>query len=77
MTKEEYKECKFIDKFMYYYTYQDFIDNAFVIRSMFLLLKDIRLYKWYVYSHNMNLARKNAIWEYLNHDIEYEDLLFF
>ncbi len=59
---------------MKFYTYEDFKRNAKAIRKMYLNLKNITFYKWYVYSHLMSERKKNNILMYLNGDITYEKL---
>ena len=75
MTEEEYKECKWIDTEMRFYTFEEFKSNAKVIKRLYNCLNHKILYKWYLYSHIINLKKKDRIWEYLNDDLGYEDLM--
>ena len=66
---DEFSECKFIKKELWYYTYYDFIDNRKAIKRAYkdLSINGKQFYKWYVYANiHMNLTYKNAIWDYLN-----------
>lgn len=75
MTEQDYKECAFIDIEMRFYTYEDFVKNAWGIKRLYRCLNHKIFYKWYVYSNiNISLKRKNIIWQYLNDDMSYEKL---
>ena len=74
MKEEDYKICYFIDQEMRFYTFNDFLENANSIKRMYQVLNRKIFYKWYVYSHIMGLKRKDRIWEFLNDDIDYEEL---
>lgn len=74
MREEEYKECKYIDIEMRFYTFDEFLANAHALKRMYNALNHKIFYKWYVYSHIMGLKRKDKIWEFLNDDIDYEEL---
>ena len=61
--------CKFIKEEMWYYTYYDFCNSRKLIKSLYKIFSDNEklLYKWYVYANiHMDMAYKNAIWDYLN-----------
>ena len=75
MTEDEYKECKWIDTEMRFYTFEEFKLNAKAIKRMYEHLNHKIFYKWYLYSHIINLKKKDRIWEYLNDDLEYEELI--
>ena len=75
MREEDYKECQFINTEMVFYTYEDFVENAYAIRRLYSVLRNKLFYRWYVYSHTLSLKRKDKIWEFLNNDIKYDDLL--
>ena len=49
MTEEEYKECRYIDNDLKFYTYRDFKRNAFYLRALYDNLKHKLFYKWYIY----------------------------
>lgn len=72
MNKDKYDEwwkaCDFIEQELQFYSYNDFLENAILIRRVYInsdpLVK--RLYRWYVYSSRMSYKKKCAIWEFLN-----------
>lgn len=74
MTEKEYMECKFIDAEMRFNTFESFLQDAEAIKRLYKGLKCKMFYKWYVYSQLISISRKNAIWCYLNDDIDYEKL---
>ena len=74
MTETDYKECRFIDIEMRFNTFEEFVRDAGAIKRLYGALNHKLFYKWYVYSHLFSTIRKNAIWEYLNDDIDYEKL---
>ena len=74
MKKKEYLECEFIERELKFYTFEDFVINAKAIKRLYAMLNHKIFYKWYVYSHNLSVRRKNKIWEYLNDDITFEKL---
>ena len=74
MKEEDYKLCYFIEQEMRFYTFNEFLENAHIIKRMYNVLNHKIFYKWYVYSHIMGLKRKDRLWEYLNGDIDFETL---
>lgn len=75
MTEEEYKECKWIDDNLKFYTYKDFKKDAYYLRMLYSKLKNKLLYKWYIYANiHLSLKQKDIAWSFLNHDVEYEIL---
>lgn len=74
MTESEYRECRFIDIEMRFIAFEDFVKDAPAIKRLYRALNHKIFYKWYVYSHMISVSRKNAIWQYLNDDIDYEKL---
>lgn len=69
MKKVDFSQCEFISQNMWFYTYEDFCDNCFIIKRMFLNLdkNGRKFYMWYVYSNiNMDEKHKNRIWDFLN-----------
>lgn len=73
MKKDEFYECKFIVKEMWFHTYFDFCDVRAGIKRLYkgLSKNGKEFYKWYVYANiHMNETYKNAIWDYLN---DYDD----
>lgn len=74
LREKDYKECRFIDEEMRFYTFEEFVINANAIKRLYSVLNCKLFYKWYVYSHIMGMRRKDKIWEFLNGDIELEEL---
>lgn len=73
MNKTDFYDCEYIDKYMRFYTYQEFCDNRFIIKARYkeMVQNGKRFYKWYVYANIwLNETLKNAIWDYLN---DYDD----
>lgn len=68
MTDKEYFDCKFIDKYMSFYTFIEFYENCKLYRERLkdMSYNDIYLYKWYIYANtHMNCKTKDLIWNYL------------
>ena len=75
LTELDYKECRYIDTEMRFTTFESFLQDAKAIKRMYKILNHPIFYHWYVYANvNISLKRKNAIWEFLNNDIDYEKL---
>lgn len=75
MTEEEYKECRYIDNNLKFYTYRDFKRDAFYLRKLYDKLPHKIFYKWYIYSNiHLTEKQKNIAWAFLNHDVGYEAL---
>ena len=75
MTEEEYKECRYIDNNLKFYTYRDFKRNAFFLRKLYDKLPHKIFYMWYVYANiHLTMKQKNIAWAFLNHDVGYEVL---
>ena len=75
MTEEEYKECRYIDNNLKFYTYRDFKRDAFYLRKLYDELPHKIFYKWYIYSNiHLTEKQKNIAWAFLNHDVGYEAL---
>ena len=75
MTEEEYKECRYIDNDLKFYTYRDFKRDAFFLRVLYDKLPHKIFYKWYVYANiHLTMKQKNIAWAFLNHDVGYEVL---
>ena len=75
MTEEEYKECRYIDNNLKFYTYRDFKRDAFYLRKLYDKLPHKIFYKWYVYANiHLTMKQKNIAWAFLNHDVGYEAL---
>ena len=74
----DFSDCEFINQYMKYYTFYDFCDDREMIKFLFQGLDHNvkRFYLWYVYANiHMNETYKNAIWDYLNDNIDDEELL--
>jgi len=67
----------FIECEMDFYSYPDFFEQAEILKKMFIKadIRTKKLYKWYVYSRDIKYGQKNRIWEFLNNDISYHDLI--
>lgn len=68
MTDKEYFDCKFINKYMSFYTYIEFYENRKLYKSKLkeMSVNDVYLYKWYIYANtHMNCKTKDLIWNYL------------
>lgn len=75
MTEEEYKECKYIDNDLKFYTYRDFKKDAFYLRALYDKLEHKLFYKWHVYANiHLTMKQKNIAWAFLNRDVGYEVL---
>lgn len=74
----DFSACKFIEEHMQFYTYYDFCDNCQAIRRLYNKLEDAAriFYHYYVYANtHMDLYYKNAIWDFLNDDMDVQGLL--
>lgn len=60
-----------IENEMDFYSYEDFYVNAAALKKMYdtIDIRTKKLYKWYVYSREINYNLKNRIWDYLNNNI--------
>lgn len=75
MTEEEYKECRYIDNNLKFYTYRDFKRDAFYLRKLYDKLPHKIFYKWYIYSNiHLTPKQKDIAWSFLNHDVGFEVL---
>lgn len=75
MTEEEYKECRYIDNNLKFYTYKEFKKDAFFLRKLYDKLPHKIFYKWYIYSNiHLTEKQKNIAWAFLNHDVGYAEL---
>lgn len=62
MNEKEGKKVLYID-------YEDFYRKRKIVKILYQSSQEKRYFKRFVYSNDtMNLARKDAIWEYLNGD---------
>lgn len=83
MTREEYDEwykgVGFIQKEMQFYSYADFVREAFMIKYLYSRLEQRtkKLYQWYVFANHISYNQKCVIWNFLNGYGEYEDLLYY
>lgn len=75
MREEEYKECRYVESEMRFYTVEDFMEKREYIKRMYSILIHKVFYKWYLYSHiGIGNKIKDRMWEWLNGDIELEVL---
>ena len=75
MTEEEYKECRYIDNNLKFYTYRDFKRDAFYLRALYDKLEHKLFYKWYVYANiHLTPKQKDIAWSFLNRDVGYAEL---
>ena len=69
MEEVDFSICTFIKETMWYFTYEDFCNNRYILRRLYKTLNknEKQFYKWYVYANiHMGQSHKNAIWDYLN-----------
>ena len=73
MTKQEYKEltdnCRFVRKYMQFYSKEDFLNHSKFIKEAYNDLDDIgkEVYMYYVFSKRYIAAKTlYKIWDYLN-----------
>lgn len=65
----DFSDCEFIENQLKFYTYNDFLDNRYIIKRKFngLTRNGKVFYKYYVYANiHITLNQKNKIWDYLN-----------
>ncbi len=81
MNKEEYEKwvysCKFVESSMQFYSYKDFIYYAKYLKELYSNMDGYgkEMYKFYVFSKPIKPKLKFKIWDYLNSNIAYEELL--
>lgn len=75
--KDWYISCEFISKEMQFYCYNDFVSQCIVLKRLYKKqdFRTKKLYKWYVYASFMKYSQKCLVWEYLNDDATYKELL--
>lgn len=63
-------------------TFKEFVNNCRVLKTQydelftpFFMAKTIRCWKVMIYSLNMPEWKKDKIWNFLNGDMEYDDLV--
>ena len=69
MTDVDFKECRLINEYLCYLTYDDFCMHRKIIKTMFdnLSAEGKMFYKYYVYANiHMEVKFKDIIWTYLN-----------
>ena len=72
------KMYNWINNEMFIDNFNMFLNDAKYLKKMYKELTPlgVKLYKLYIYSQrDLSLKRVNAIWNYLNDDITYEDLM--
>ena len=75
MSKEDiewYKSFKICDEYMRFYSYKEFCDNArtYKIKYESTDIRTKKLYKMFIYSGLLRYDQKNAVWDFLNDDID-------
>lgn len=75
--KEWYESVDFIQDYMQFYSIEDFLKNSTIIKSMYLSMRrqTQKLYQWYIFSGRLNYKQKAAIWDYINDNISYPELI--
>lgn len=72
------KMYNWINNEMFIDNFNMFLNDAKYLKKMYKELTPlgVKLYKLYIYAQrDLSLKRVNAIWNYLNDDITYEDLI--
>ena len=72
------KMYNWINNEMFIDNFNMFLNDAKYLKKMYKELTPlgVKLYKLYIYAQrDLSLKRVNAIWNYLNDDITYEDLM--
>lgn len=72
MKEEDFRNTSFIDAELRWFTIDDFLKECKIIKKVYKKLKpnQVRLYKWFCYANiNTTTYQKNKIWDYLNGDI--------
>ena len=81
MTEQEYKlwyeSVDFIQDFMQFYSFNDFVDRCLKIKSIYLGLprQGQKLYQWYVFSGSLSYKHKRIVWDYINGFMDYHELI--
>lgn len=78
MTEEDFRDCKFVESVLYFYTFEDIKIHAKSFKKYYNRLTDNQkyLYRWYVYAHNIITDdAKNLYWDYLNGFITYKQFV--
>lgn len=79
MKNTDFSACPFIKEKLCFLTYNDFCNNAKIIKELYeALTKEAKtFYKWYLYANiHMSEFFKDKIWDYLNNpDPEYYETL--
>lgn len=75
--KKWYSSCEFIQEELQFYSFQDFVEEAFRIKKIFQKIDDRtkKLYQWYVFANHIGYSHKCLIWNFLNNYNTYDDLL--
>ena len=71
-------DCKFVEAFLYFYTFEDIKVHAKTFKKFYTKLSSNQkhLYKWYVYAHNIiTEPAKDLFWDYLNGYITYKEFV--
>ena len=81
MTNEEYKlwyeSVDFIQDFMQFYSFNDFVEHSLKIKSFYLGLprQARKLYQWYVFAGSLSYSHKQVVWDFVNGVMDYTELL--
>ncbi len=76
-TYMEYEESSdFIIHDMNFYSWEDFLIRARVLKARYLSsnLLTKQIYLWYVYSRTLSNKQKNGAWSYLNNCLSFKNL---
>ena len=76
---KDFYTCEFIEKEMWFHTFNDFCDARHGIKQLYKQLdnRGRRMYMWYVYANvHMNEQFKNYVWDYLNDYMNEADIMY-
>lgn len=75
MSEKDFWNCKFVYEGLYFFTFEEVIEDIHAIKKIYRSLTDnqVYLYRWYVYAHpNLTTFKKNLLWDYLNDFCTYD-----
>ncbi len=77
---EDIVDIKFVDYELRWLTPDDFIKDAKLIKRVYnekMNYNQRHIYKWFCYANiHTTMYQKNKIWDYLNGDIGYSDIVY-
>lgn len=79
MTDNDFKQCRFIQKYMRFLTFYDFVKDCVYLKKAFDGMDDDGklFYMWYIYANiHMTEHYKNVCWDFLNGYASYGDLKY-